>query len=377
MPGKNTDKKYYYKPEESGYYAPELMVTPDISYPAAVLSNGDFGVTYGTLKDIGVPVYYSKEKPYNQDYNEGITQSAASALADQATALKFPSLSDLREYYSLPKIRERLFLGVRPQGYGEDRKKEAFSAITGLGYNNLRKQRTTENPIIESLWAEYLQQPSYMINELYPDLPQNYLIGKSDYVPTINGNSSDNYLKINSSAENYGKHPVYRNTKGNSDIYRLDMPFDFVNKFVKNGYERSHIGGNKDFPEYNYNLGEYIGTRGMDDRGDYVSYYDKWDLSPFGGTEDQSMGIGKPLNIYDRVYLDDYYGVSEPTHATYLPEVEVTQNNHSQGGPLKSKFWNDLSMKEKSEMIRVAVNEGITDIGEIRDRYNKYAESFI
>lgn len=43
----------------------------------------------------------------------------------------------------------------------------------------------------------------------------------------------------------------------------------------------------------------------------------------------------------------------------------------------KTKYWNDLSMKEKSEMIRVAVNEGITDIGEIRNRYNEYAESFI
>lgn len=60
-----------------------------------------------------------------------------------------------------------------------------------------------------------------------------------------------------------------------------------------------------------------------------------------------------------------------------LTPVTITPNNHSQGGSLKQKFWNDLSMKEKSEMIRVAVNEGITDIGEIRNRYNEYAESFI
>ena len=35
------------------------------------------------------------------------------------------------------------------------------------------------------------------------------------------------------------------------------------------------------------------------------------------------MGIGKPVHIYDRIYLDDYYGVKQPTHGVYLPEITV------------------------------------------------------
>ena len=57
-----------------------------------------------------------------------------------------------------------------------------------------------------------------------------------------------------------------------------------------------------------------------------MSYYDKCDLDPFfygQGERDITMGIGKPVNIYDRIYLDDYYGVKQPTHATYLPEVTI------------------------------------------------------
>ena len=39
-------------------------------------------------------------------------------------------------------------------------------------------------------------------------------------------------------------------------------------------------------------------STGKDDRGTYVSFYDKWDLSP--------MDFGKPFEIYDRIYTKDY-----------------------------------------------------------------------
>lgn len=60
-----------------------------------------------------------------------------------------------------------------------------------------------------------------------------------------------------------------------------------------------------------------------------------------------------------------------------LTPVTITPNSHSQGGPLRPKVWNDLTIKEKSEMMKVAIDEGITDLNEIRNRYNEYAESFI
>jgi len=44
------------------------------------------------------------------------------------------------------------------------------------------------------------------------------------------------------------------------------------------------------------------------------------------------MGFGKPVPVYDRIYLDDYYGVSEPTHSTWLPEVNVYGGKLKQSG---------------------------------------------
>ena len=87
-------------------------------------------------------------------------------------------------------------------------------------------------------------------------------------------------------------------------------------------------GGSYDFKSdpYSAALGQYTLGYGTDARrGDYISVYDKWDLNPFYmGSEyplprklintfaslgDASGGFGNPVNFYDRVYLDDYYGV--------------------------------------------------------------------
>lgn len=49
------------------------------------------------------------------------------------------------------------------------------------------------------------------------------------------------------------------------------------------------------------------------------------------GDEDKSLGIGKPIHIYDRIYLDDYFKIPEENrnlnkntyYGGYLPEVIV------------------------------------------------------
>lgn len=45
----------------------------------------------------------------------------------------------------------------------------------------------------------------------------------------------------------------------------------------------------------------------------------------------------------------------------------------SEGGSLDN-YWNSLSMKDKAEMIKVAIGNGITTLPEIREAYNKFAK---
>ena len=37
-------------------------------------------------------------------------------------------------------------------------------------------------------------------------------------------------------------------------------------------------------------------------------------------------------------------------------------------------MWKDLSLKDKSALMQIMVNNGIYDLSTIRDTYNKYAE---
>lgn len=63
-----------------------------------------------------------------------------------------------------------------------------------------------------------------------------------------------------------------------------------------------------------------------------------------------SNGIGKPVHIYDRIYLDDYYGVPkenrriEPNtyYGGYLPEITVIGQSN------RSKKLNSLPRKTLS-----------------------------
>lgn len=93
-------------------------------------------------------------------------------------------------------------------------------------------------------------------------------------------------------------------------------------------------------------LGNATIGKGVDPvKGPYVSYYDTWDVElngNSGGKDNVVSNIigGKPFDIYDRVYLDDYYGVNSAGDANtytggYLPEVKVlgtNRNKHRLGG---------------------------------------------
>ncbi len=55
-------------------------------------------------------------------------------------------------------------------------------------------------------------------------------------------------------------------------------------------------------------LGQFTVSKGKDDKGEYISYYDKYDLSPnipiIGNTKLDKI-VGKPFEIYDRIYLNN------------------------------------------------------------------------
>jgi len=198
-------------------------------------------------------------------------------------------------------IRQRLYDNVVPFSYNNP--VERIASAVFLNKPSNKQEYVGNRDILDDLWGTYLGIPK---NRRH----YNPVLKTSKYKPT--------------------------NSKGSNQDY-VSIPFanDDINHIIKEALwqgERSQL--------LNPELGTFTVDTGRDKKGQYVSYYDKWDLNPFRGITnvgnkvtkfigldkagDLSFGIGKPIEIYDRIYLDDYYGVPYPYRgATYLPEVTV------------------------------------------------------
>ena len=119
-------------------------------------------------------------------------------------------------------------------------------------------------------------------------------------------------------------------------------------------------------------FGPHTISRGIDkDRGEYISYYDRWDIAPvFDGT-DESKGLGTPIEFYDRIYLDDFYGVNsrpEPDsfYGGYIQPARITakRKTHGEGGSIHIKPENmrlSLEPRPKAESFVDAFRQKLFD----------------
>lgn len=174
----------------------------------------------------------------------------------------------------------------------------------GMFTDDTDMSNITGNPAInQEIWERYLQR----------EKPYKYT-SEADYRPI--GDTED-YYKVNIG------------NKGKSALVRETSKLPEFGKY----YSSNVLGG--------YGMNNHSIAKAIDpQRGEYVAYKDTYDLNPFHGSrsiadlplvsdmDDISAGVGKPVNLYDRVYLDDYYGISSaPEEGTYyggyIPEVTV------------------------------------------------------
>ena len=210
-------------------------------------------------------------------------------------------------------IRERLYYNVVPRGY-ENAVPRLFDAVLD------KRERRPDSPNLEALWAKYLGLNDEDFRSMYKDFPDDRLIQYPLY-PHIS-----DYVQESKYTPSEGKDK-------DAKYYSLAFPEISnweIDQFLTSPDKRRQTQG------YNDTMGTFTLTKGRDDKGDYISYYDKWDVSPFrgyGAKHDESLGIGKPVELYDRLYLDDYYNnLQSPAdywskddyYGGYLPEVIVT-----------------------------------------------------
>lgn len=201
------------------------------------------------------------------------------------------------------EVRQKLYDNIYPFGYKDGPTgpvERVRSAINGNQEESIKLMGYPAER--DAIFATYLGIPEDKRHKV-DDVST---IEESPYKPTI-GRENDKYYKI-----------------GNLNKTELRA-------FVEDA-EQVPIGKVSDHSPLSRYFGNHTISHGVDpQKGDYVSYYDLWDLNPFSGqnkilmtlperaaeqlltkgnNEDLSLGIGTPINFYDRVYLDDYYGVN-------------------------------------------------------------------
>lgn len=207
----------------------------------------------------------------------------------------------------MDEVRARLYSYLKPFGYHnvEERLTEAMKNPSK------DESRVRITNVRDNIFAEYLQIPKEK-RRIY-DSPGGKVVD-SKYSPTVGGSNT----------------PYKAITLDETDKENL---VEWAEAFPQ------PIGENA----LSTALGIYFGThtigRGLDpQKGEYISYYDKWDLAPYHEYgEDESKGIGKPINFYDRLYLNDYFKITpeiEGYYGGYIAPAIVDAEKLLNGGLL-------------------------------------------
>jgi len=79
---------------------------------------------------------------------------------------------------------------------------------------------------------------------------------------------------------------------------------------------------------------------------------------------------------FRRLIQDNAWENQEPKKYVPSSGINYIVDPYAEGGKLdRKKSWDELSVKEKADMMRVAVENGITSLSEIKDKYNEFAEN--
>lgn len=241
------------------------------------------------------------EKTYKRSYKlEGLPSYIpfAQTMVDNYIA-QFDTLSN-------QEIRKRLYNNLY-QGYNENKPLNTARRIKRAVLENKKEysnisSREDRETYMDDLFATYLLIPQNERRKM-GIRGKNY-VEDAIYTPT-KSTENTNYKRL-----------VYKNLFGSSN----GLNYKDKTRFIMDGFSKNLNIGDTAHTKYTVpGLGRYIIGRGLDSKGEYFSYYDKWDMNPIKvGKTDISLGIGEPFELYDRVYLDDYFNI--PKKDRKLPE---------------------------------------------------------
>lgn len=216
--------------------------------------------------------------------------------------------------YTIPNMRKAVELAIAGPDFARAEHNRRYAKKSG-DYVNKKFIEGAKDEYTDAIWAKYLKIPENKRK-------YNYELPISDYAPTIG--------------------------RTNSKYYTLSKPLPnkFIDDIIQDTRDLPFKGSKNTDLLFSWDMGTSTLSRGFDNKGEYVSYSDTWDINPLHGKysdyevknnkwlkkifnndgKDIFGKITNPIPIYDRIYLDEHYGINSAPkdgeyYGGYLPEL--------------------------------------------------------
>jgi len=306
---------------QAGIVMPEAELTPDIPKskistaiksgtqdPTATnLETDSFGQAYSKARKQGKTKFSYQGKDYSTKY-KGTPEEQ----------LKQTGITDA-QLHDRNIIQDQLAKNLFPIGY--DKLNVLGSLFTKNSDRKTLEDQIRTNTDYYEWTAEDAKRRLDAFN-LYSGLPQKHgTFSVSKNKPSISKNKDDIYYSITNDK-------LRKLLADKITTYDLNAQKDIPAQFKENDQSIQYVPGAKNkiiLDDKSGVMGNFTASLGKDDQGDYVSYYDKWDIAP--------KDFGKPMEIYDKIYLKDLI-------KDYKPKM--------QNGGEMAFYQNGLDFKPKS-----------------------------
>lgn len=241
-------------------------------------------------------------------YGEFFIGDAYKEFENNRARVHSPNKTDKDKLY---EYRKRLYYALYPTDYDVDKAIKAVrDAATPIG----KGFRKSEGGMHEAAWALYMgiKPEDAYVDWTQKFAPADYTISKGKPVGKLYKITSDEWQT------RLDNKRLLEILAAKDDIQQTDEWYHGI-------LDMHH--------DYDTFLGAFTRGRGKDANGNYIFYYDEWDLNPFHGTAaassfkkwlvetlsgedvsnlgDLSQGVGIPFSLYDR----RYYMPSDVMHA--------------------------------------------------------------
>jgi hypothetical protein len=218
---------------------------------------------YEMARSTGAKTFIWNGKHYNTNYKGNPKKTLVQQKQEELDTYGITNEQTQNKSLIAERLHSNLYPGSYDNPFGR-----VFDAVV------LNKKSEFKNDSVKST-----RQDLFDMLLGYPQTDKSLKISK--YKPK---NSKDKYYY----ALNKGDENVLKDSDSNGYDYIKDVSSGMPNN------SNTIVGGGE--------FGKYT----LGKTKDYLSYYDKWDINPFGNGNDKPlMELGKPLNIYDRKYFND------------------------------------------------------------------------